>query len=501
MTEKDAKVLFSAGETAGMVGGACKGNLSALISKVVVDSRAVAPGALFVALPGERVDGHDFILQALERGASCIMADAAHKARLLASLETVAPAGGTALENACILFVDSTLAGLQALAREHRRRMKALFRVGVTGSSGKTTTKECIGAALAPAFPAGTLAMNEGNLNSDIGLALSMFDLNEGHRLGVFEMGMNRKGEMAELAAIYEPDIAVITNIGTAHIGMIGSRQGIAEEKKAIFSRFDGRQTALIREDEAFAEFLSQGLRGTMRRFGPNSTEGLRMVKDLALRGWELDWEGETFVFPLPGRHNLQNALAALSVAEILKSSGFDIPAAAVAKGLSSVKPLFGRSELFEGRVSLLRDCYNANPDSMAAAMEFCDGLEVRGRKLYVLGSMRELGESSRPEHVAMGERAAASTADSVFFFGEETEDSHQAFLARGLSKARVFRTDDIEALKDAVFSELRDGDFILVKASRSLALERLADRLFEAGYVSAGETQKEGKGGHHHAA
>jgi UDP-N-acetylmuramoyl-tripeptide--D-alanyl-D-alanine ligase len=495
MTDTQKRVLFSAGEAAGMTGGACRGNLAALISKVAVDSRTVTQGSLFVALPGERSDGHEYIRQALERGASCIMADMKRSAELRASLGSA----DALHESACIIFVDSTLAGLQALAREHRRRMKKLFRIGVTGSSGKTTTKECIGAALAPAFPEGALAMNEGNLNSDIGLALSMFDLNEGHQVGVFEMGMNRRGEMAELAAIYEPDVAVITNIGNAHIGMIGSRQGIAEEKKAIFSRFDGRQAALIREDEAFAEFLAQDLRGTLFRFGPNATEGLRRVNDLGLRGWELDWEGVKFVFPLPGRHNLQNALAALSVAEVLRSRGFALPAAAVAGGLASVRPLFGRSELFEGRVSLLRDCYNANPDSMAAAMDFCDVLEVPGRKLFVLGSMRELGESSMKEHEAMGARAAASSADAVFLFGEETRESLSAFTAAG-GKAKAFRTDDIDELAQAVFSELRDGDFILVKASRSLALERLTDRLFEKGFVSAGESPEEGKGGHHHA-
>lgn len=495
MTETRKRVLFSAGEAAGMTGGACRENLDALISGVVVDSRAVSPGDLFVALPGERSDGHDHILQALERGASCIMADMKRSAWLRASMENA----GVTPANACIIFVDSTLAGLQTLAREHRRRMKKLFRIGVTGSSGKTTTKECIGAALSPAFPEGTLAMNEGNLNSDIGLALSMFDLNEGHRVGVFEMGMNRKGEMAELAAIYEPDVAVITNIGSAHIGMIGSRQGIAEEKKAIFSRFDGSQAALIREDEAFAEFLAQGLRGTLHRFGPDATEGLRTMKDLGLHGWELDWEGERFVFPLPGRHNLQNALAALSVAEILRSRGFAVPAAAVAGGLASARPLFGRSELFQGRVSLLRDCYNANPDSMAAAMDFCDGLEVPGRKLYVLGSMRELGENSAQEHEAMGMRAASSSADALFLFGEETRESLSAFTAAG-GKARAFRTDDIDELAQAVLAELHDGDFILVKASRSLALERLTDRLFEKGFVSADESQEEGKGGHTNA-
>ena len=244
----DTRVLFSAGEAAGMIGGACRGNLEAPILDVTADSRKVGKGSLFVALPGENFDGHDFIAAALGQGASCVLAafDKKESAIAAAAGLGIAKLGAAYPGEACLIFVQSPLAGLQALAREHRRRMKGLMRIGITGSSGKTTTKECLGAALLPTYPAGSLIMNEGNLNSDIGLALSMFTLNASHEVGVFEMGMNRKGEMDELASIYEPDIAVITNIGTAHIGMIGTRQGIADEKKKIFSRFSGSQRGFV---------------------------------------------------------------------------------------------------------------------------------------------------------------------------------------------------------------------------------------------------------------
>lgn len=498
MTEASRTVLFTAGEAAGMIGGACKGNLQAIIDNVVVDSRKACARSLFVALPGENADGHDYIGAALAQGAACILAAADRKERLLSSL----PSSG--FDRSCIIFVDSPLAGLQGLAHEHRRRMKSLVRIGVTGSSGKTTTKECIAAALAPAFPAGSLIVNEGNLNSDIGLALAMFTLRPFHKVGVFEMGMNRKGEMDELVSIYEPDIAVITNIGTAHIGLIGSRDGIAAEKKKVFSRFDGRQAGFVWEDDPYREFLHAGVRGKVAEFGCRTTEGLSEYRSLGLAGWKLRWSGQTILFPLPGRHNLLNALAALSVAAELR-----LEPAPVAGGLASVKPLFGRSEIFEGRISLLRDCYNANPDSVAAAIDFCDSLESSGRKVYVLGSMRELGDTSAEEHNVMGIRAASSKAAGLFFFGEEARASFEAARSAAQSAGgsslsgagpgrMIFHTNDIEALKSAVLSYLKDGDLVLVKASRGLALERFTDALFAEGWVNPasstqGDREKEG--------
>ncbi|MCE1195945.1 UDP-N-acetylmuramoyl-tripeptide--D-alanyl-D-alanine ligase [bacterium] len=473
MTERRADILFTAGEAAGMIGGACRGNLGAAIRSVAADSRKAEAGTLFVAMPGENVDGHDYIVAALRQGAACVLAAAGRKEKVLADIA----AAGLGLGEACLVFVDSPLAGLQALAREHRRRMKGLLRIGVTGSSGKTTTKECI-------------AMNEGNLNSDIGLALSMFSLSSVHKVGVFEMGMNRVGEMDELAAIYEPDIGVITNIGVAHIGLIGSREGIAAEKKKIFSRFTGAQRGFVWDGDAFKDFLKEGVRGKVSEFGLSSTVGLEGVESRGLEGWKISWQGRECAFPLPGRHNLLNALAALSVAAEL---GLD-PALAAA-GLSSVKPLFGRSEIFSGPVSLVRDCYNANPDSVAAAIDFCDSVEWAGRKIYVLGSMRELGSSSAEEHAAMGRRAAASSADAIFFFGDETKASLEAaFAAKSAVRANdgakvektIFHTNDLKTLVDAVLGYLREGDLVLAKASRGLALERFTDALFAAGLVKA---------------
>jgi len=485
----NSRALFSAGEIGGMIGGACKGNLDALVGSVVADSRKVVPGSLFVALSGERVDGHAFVAAAFEKGATCVLAANERKNMVLTALGNKVPG------NACLVFVDFPLAGLQALAREHRRRMKGLLRIGITGSSGKTTTKECVGAALSCAYQKDALVMNEGNLNSDIGLALSMFSLKASHEVGIFEMGMNRIGEMDELAAIYEPDMAVITNIGTAHIGLIGSRQGIAGEKKKIFSRFNGPQCGFVWEEETFADFLKAGVAGRVLDFGICSTIGLEHIENLGLRGWKLQWFGQGIMFPLPGKHNLVDALAALSVAAELK-----LDPSLVAKGLSTVRPLFGRSELFEGRIVLVRDCYNANPDSVAAAIDLCDSVDWTGRKVYILGSMLELGDISYEEHAAMGRRAGISKADALFFFGSESGAAHKEAIsaekdrtAKGLPGRMIFHTDDMEILKEAVLGYVRDGDLVLAKGSRGLALERLTGALFDAGLAGSENTGAKG--------
>jgi UDP-N-acetylmuramoyl-tripeptide--D-alanyl-D-alanine ligase len=471
---KPGRILFSAGEAAGIIGAACRGNLEAPVRTVVVDSRKASPDSLFVALPGERADGHDFIEGALLQGAKVVLAAEAQKEKALKAFDSAA------VPEACLVLADSPLRGLQALAREHRRRLKGLTRIGVTGSSGKTTTKECIAAAMRPSYPSGAVAVNEGNLNSDIGLSLSMFDLDETHSLGVFEMGMNRRGEMEELAAVYEPDMVVVTNIGSAHIGLIGSREGIAAEKKMAFSRFDGRQTAFVWDEDPFREFLARGVAGRFVEFGLKSGNGFEGAESLGLQGWTIRWKAQSFRFPLPGRHNLLNGLAALAVAAEL---GADPSLAA--KGLASVRPLFGRSELLTGRVELLKDCYNANPDSMAAAIELCDSVQPKGRRIYVLGSMKELGTESLAAHQAMGKKAAESKADALFFFGEEAQASYEtAIRLRARAGESCFHATAMDELYRQVANYLRDGDLLLLKASRGLALERLADRLIEAGFA-----------------
>lgn len=437
------------------------------VESVCIDSRKAAPLALFVCLPGERTDGHDHAAAACASGASVVVARHSERAKL----EGLLAAAGA---KPAILFVEDCLAALQALAAVHVSRYPRLRRIGVTGSSGKTTTKEMIASVLARA---GRVAMNQGNLNSDSGLPLSVFAIDEGHDYGVFEMGMNRKGEIAELAAVLRPQAAVVTNVGSAHVGILGSREAIAAEKKMAFSRFTGSEVAFVPEEDDFRAFLAEGVNGKVVEFGRKGTRGFRGGKSLGLDGTAVDWEGLQIRLPLPGPHNLSNALAAVSVAVEL-----GIPAAAVKEGLEAVKPLFGRAEVLRGGgATCILDCYNANPESMEASIGFADSVDWAGRRVYVLGSMLELGMGSRAAHEAVGTMVAASRADLVCFFGAEAKAAWDAAKAAGAG-ARAFWTDDYAELEGWAARAVRKGDLVLLKGSRGMALERLAPAIAAAG-------------------
>jgi UDP-N-acetylmuramoyl-tripeptide--D-alanyl-D-alanine ligase len=427
-------------------------------SSVHIDSREVAAGGLFVALAGSARDGNRFAGAAFKAGASAaIVAERALEDPSLALAEEARSAGA-------VLFVlGDTLRGLQDLAAAYLAQFPALLRVGITGSSGKTTTRH-IAAAIAGQEK--SVAMSSGNLNSETGLPLAVFTVRRHHEVGIFEMGMNRRGEIRELARVLKPAIALITNIGTAHIGILGSKTAILEEKKAIFSEFTGTELALIPADESCREELAEGLAGRVFFYGAASYPELGEVRDLGLEGTEMIWEGNAVRFGLTGKHNVRNALAAIAIARAIP-----VGPAAIREGLASVKPLFGRGEILRGAVTVIRDCYNANPESTAAAIAFCDDLAWSGRKLYVIGAMLELGDSSGAAHRSIGSRLAASRADRIFLYGAETEGALEAL--EGVPG--VFHTNAMETLAGELRGYVHPGDLVLLKGSRGCALERLS--------------------------
>jgi UDP-N-acetylmuramoyl-tripeptide--D-alanyl-D-alanine ligase len=284
-------------------------------------------------------------------------------------------------------------------------------------------------------------------------------------------MGMNRTGEIAELAAVLEPCVALITNIGTAHIGILGSQGHIAKEKKNIFSRFSGAETALIPADDEYRDFLAEGVRGTVKLYAAASFAEWGGVRDLGLGGSEICWAGEWVRFRLPGAHNLKNAAAAIALAR--EAGAGD---AAIRRGLESVRPLFGRSEIVPGPVTVIRDCYNASPESVAEALAFCDGLAWPGRKIYVLASMLELGDHAGAAHEEIGRALAASAAARVFLLGDEMEAAAEVLRQAG-SRGYCFAAD-MEELAGALAEYVRPGDLVLLKGSRGKALERLSGLL-----------------------
>lgn len=460
--------LFSPEELAQATGGRFARRAERRITAVATDSRQVHPGCLFVPLAGSRTDGHRFLVEAMRRGASALLVAGREWEARQAEVRPEAEGRGVT-----VVLVDEPLQALQDLARRHIRRWPRLERFAITGSSGKTTTKEILGAILSREGPT---VVNEGNLNSEIGLPLAVFRAGYMHRFAVFELGINHAGEMDILADIVRPDAALVTNIGRAHIGLLGSVERIAEEKKKIFRCFDGRQKAFLFEDDPFREMLARGIRGKVIPFGPRSTPGFEGSRSLGLDGTVIHWEGLQIRFPLSGRHNLLNALAAMAVAIEWGAS-----ADSIAAGLESVQPLFGRSQILRGEITLVHDCYNSNPDSVERLLEFIRTLEWTGRKVAVLGSMLELGEESEPAHRQAGEQAAGAGLDAVFFVGPEMEAAYRAFCAAGGGTAGEWHRD-LDPLAGRLRQTLRPGDLVVMKASRGVELERLIPVIQPAG-------------------
>jgi len=425
-------------------------------SSVSVDSRSVEEGALFVALSGSASDGHAFVESAFRNGAAAALVEdqkiESYNIRSIAkSME----------KN--IIIVKNTLCSLQDAARVYLDQFPRLIKIGITGSSGKTTTKE-ITAAISGA--AKSTVMNPGNYNSETGMPLAAFNVRPCHEVGIFEIGMNRRGEIAELASVLKPHIALITNIGSAHIGLLGSKEAIAEEKKNIFSRMGENDIALIPGDSDFRNFLAEGVRARVSFYGESSFPELGGVRDLGLDGSEITWAGRRAHFPLPGRHNLANAFAAIALARQIP-----VDVQAILQGLESARPLFGRAEIYRGSVTVIQDCYNSNPESAAQALEFCESLNWPGRRIYVIGDMLELGDKSRQAHEEAGRLLRDSQADMVFLYGKEMEPA-AGILETGSS--RFMHTCDMDELSHALGDYVRGGDMVLLKGSRGCALERL---------------------------
>jgi UDP-N-acetylmuramoyl-tripeptide--D-alanyl-D-alanine ligase len=436
-------------------------------SSVCIDSREAKPGALFAALEGSVQDGHRYVEAAFRAGAAGALVLKSRLEDPVLGLRSLADKYEKTL-----ISVDNTLSALQGAAKAYLGQFPALLKIGITGSSGKTTTKEIASAIIGREK---SVVMNPGNLNSETGLPLAVFNIRGGHEAAVLEMGMNRRGEISELTDVFPPDIALITNIGTAHIGILGSRGAIVEEKKKIFSRFTGKETALIPEDEEYRKILAEGVKGTVRYYGRNTLEGLGEIKDLGLRGASLFWEGKEAFLSLPGPYNVRNALAAIAIARELSVSG-----RAVREGLASVKPLFGRGEILEGEVTVLRDCYNSNPESAAAAVGFCDSLSWRGRRVYVMADMLELGAESVSAHRELGKRLASSRAERIFLYGKEMEAAAEVLAASRKASPAWSCTRDMAELERTLESYVRSGDLVLLKGSRGCALEQLTDLLIK---------------------
>lgn len=408
------------------------------IEKIVRDNREISGGELFVALCGEKFDGHDFVASAKESGAACA----------LVSREI----DGVGIPQ---IVVEDTVAALGDIARGYLSKFD-ISRVCITGSVGKTTTKEMCAAVLSAGF---RTHKTQGNFNNNIGLPLTVFGLEKSHEAAVFEIGTNHFGEILPLALIAKPDVALITTIGASHLEAFGTKEGVLREKTEIFKGLVENGTAVLNGDDPLLwEYRDKAPENTVW-FGLENPE-CDVFGEIVSNGvyesvFTVRGSGQVFTLACGGEHNIRDALSAIAVGRSLGMKDETI-----AEGLRSFKNTGMRQDIYEyNGITVIRDCYNANPDSMKASISLLESFEGAGRKICVLGDMLELGENAGELHREVG-AFAAEKADFVFTAGNFA-DSYKSGAGE---KTYVF--ENKEALSKKLSEILSEGDVLLVKGS-----------------------------------
>jgi UDP-N-acetylmuramoyl-tripeptide--D-alanyl-D-alanine ligase len=457
--------------TAGAVATACHGRVAAgdaarRLATFSTDTRTLRPGDTFIALVGPTFDGHAFIGEAVSRGAVALVVS---RPEIVAQVQR---------HDVTVVVVGETLAALQALAR-HVRRLSGARVVAITGSAGKTTTKEATAALLSSRF---RTLRNRGNLNNHIGLPLSLLELQEGAEIAVVELGMNHAGEIETLVSIAEPEIRVWTNVGTAHLEFFGSMDAIAAAKAEILRQSDAGTVLVANADDPLVMNHARGFEGRTVTFGLGAGADVR-----ALRVVDRGVDGQDAVvgtphgsmpisLRLPGPGHLANALAAIAVA-----IQFAIPLETMAGELAALRPAPHRGEVIalSRGIRVLDDCYNSSPGALARTLDAVAATTVAGRRVAVLGEMLELGDLSERLHRESARRAvAAGISRIVTVGGAPARALAEEARAAGLSAEHVLHAGDSEEAARRIAGLLGEGDLVLVKGSRGTRLERVVERL-----------------------
>jgi len=433
------------------------------IKGISIDSRKIKAGELFVAIKGDRFDGHDFVPDAIKNGAWGALVERAALENKFTSLGK--------LKN--ILPVEDTLYALQEMSYMHRRKF-SLPLVGITGSNGKTTTKEMLAAILRQKGP---VLKTEGNLNNHIGVPLTLLRLEPLHTTAAVEMGMSAAGEIDLLARLAGPTIGVITNIGPAHLEFFGNMDGIADAKAELLDNLQAGGTAVLNADDAFFGALRTKYHGTVRSFGIEQDADVRAAQirqekehtDLTMI---VDRTSMHVRLRTVGRHNVYNALAAAAAALAAGMSRDE-----VRSGLEDFAPMAMRSELrqVQGR-TVLADFYNANPASMEAALTTLVTLAPRAQSVAVLGDMLELGASSAEAHREIGRLAARLGVDLLIAVGPLAQHMAAGAVDSGMPSERVHETRSHADAAALLQKYTKPGDAVLIKGSRGMKMEKILE-------------------------
>ena len=427
------------------------------VEDICTDTRKITPGCLFIALKGERFDGHEFVDKAFEQGAAAALV---HR---------------PVLSEYPVLRVEDTRRALLNLARFYRKRF-SVFLVGITGSVGKTSTKEMIYSVLSQ--KAKTLK-TQGNFNNEIGLPMTLFGLDSSYRAAVIEMGMSAFGEISRLSCTAMPSLAVITNIGVSHMEHLGSRENILKAKLEILDGLQGDLPLILNGDDDMLATVGEFVDREIIYYGIDSPDAGVTASDIAVQDlhttFTISYFGKKVQAKIPtvGRHHVYNALAAFCVGLVA-----DMPEEEILRGLSQYKPTGLRQHIttVDG-ITIIADCYNASPDSMGAALSVLDTLETKGRRIAVLGDMLELGEISEKAHYKVGVMAGQSKADEVLCYGPQSENIARGAMSEGMTKVMIFQ--DKQELSRYLQEHTVPGDTVLFKASRGMKLEEVMENTY----------------------
>ena len=446
---------------AAWAGGALiAGNGGVKVTDICTDSRALKRGDLFAAIRGEKFDGHDFLAEAARLGAAGAIVE-----KIVAGLPP----------SFALIRVADTVRALQSLATAYRASLP-LKAVCITGSNGKTSTKDLTAAVLAQRF---NVTKTAGNLNNHIGVPLTLLRANSAHEAGVFEIGMNHPNEIAPLAAMVRPDIAIITNVGIAHIEFMGTREAIAIEKGMLAEAVGENGTVILNADDDFTPSIASRTRARVMTAGlaggdvrATDLEQLSVGIKFRLHATGQCVEAE---LPVPGEHMVRNALLACAAGIVL---GLTLDECA--RGLRDLQLTAGRlTQTTVAGIQLIDDTYNANPDSMSAALVTLARMPITGRRIAVLGRMGELGNESERGHRSVGEVAGREKIPCLITVGEEAGWIAESAEENGVPT--VLRTSDADEAARVLREFAKPGDAVLVKGSRSARLERIV-RAMEGG-------------------
>lgn len=461
---------FTGGHPVGPAGGR-------FFRRVSTDSRDLEPGDLFVALKGEKFDGYDFCGEALRKGAQGVIVDRPLSEDLVRTFRPLE------------IRVPDTLRALGDLAAGWRRRFDIPV-AALTGSNGKTTTKEMAVAILRLSF---RCLWSPGNFNNRIGLPLTLLRLGPEHERVVLEMGMNEPGEIRELTRIASPQTGVLLNVGPAHLEKFGDLDGIAEAKGEMLEALPEGALFVYNRDDPRVASLARRWPGPKKSFGLGADCDVRPLEEgggAQSREIRLSVQGLLVQarLRLPGRHNLYNALAAAALAQSLGA-----PAEAIEEGLSRFEGMSGRFSIEPGqRFTIVNDTYNANPRSMECALDTLDEIGPSGGRILVLGDMLELGAQSEQAHFELGRRAARFRPAALFVTGTFAHKVREGALAEGYDEEKIELFEDPSRLAREILGRIQGGEWILIKGSRGMAMERVVRALKESAAPagSEGETR-----------